>query len=89
MNFHSKCKCRLISMREPDTMVRYDVMSGDEYLGTLRFCPILSEWIMNVTHNIGITQEFMSQVWSNLSEELARESQKLKREIEEWKAVSG
>ena len=71
MNFHSTCKCRLINMTEiGGKSRRYDIMSGDEYAGCVRFCPVLREWIIRLPHYVGASYGFMSKVWTCLLDEL-------------------
>lgn len=70
MNFHSMCKCRLINMSD-EYNVKYDVMSENEYVGSLRYCPILSEWIMRLSSYADVTFEFTVKMWTCLLSELS------------------
>lgn len=72
MNFHSACKCRLILMKEKEsTTHRYDIMSGNEYIGGVRFCTTLGEWIINLSPQVGVTHMFMTNIWDCLIDELS------------------
>jgi hypothetical protein len=70
MNFHSTCLCRLINMTEKGGPPRYDIMSENEHVGSLRFCNTLDEWMIHLSSHVSATYGFMSKVWMCLLDEL-------------------
>lgn len=71
MNFYSAYNCDLIAYREEGRVIHYDIMSGQECIGSIRFCPLLREWIVRLSSNVGITYDFMVKVWGCLLIELS------------------
>ncbi len=70
MNFHSTCPCRLINTTEERGSFRYDIMSENEYVGSLRFCNTLEEWMVHLSSQVSVTYGFMSKLWKCLLGEL-------------------
>lgn len=72
MNFHSYCKCTLILMTVTvGEKPYYDIMSGEEYVGSIKFCPVLGEWKIQLpSQHISVTFGFMAKVWECLIDEL-------------------
>lgn len=68
MDFHATCECRLIRMEvNYETLKpRYDIMSNNEHVGRLYFCPILEEWVLHLQSHVGVTHAFITKIWSRL-----------------------